>query len=68
MPERIVWDEPSAQLHRADTLAPSPDPQRPGWQDPRVVLATRCGLTIALTGNRENRPAVVTRCPGCFGG
>jgi len=67
MPDRIVYDEPSARRHRVAGLAPAPDTQRPGWQDPRVIAA-RCGLVIALVGNAEHRPPRLTSCVGCGGG
>ena len=63
----LVYDEPSARWHRVAGFAPSPDPQRPGWQDPRVVLVW-CGMVIALVGVPTARPAVLTSCPGCFDG
>jgi hypothetical protein len=67
MAERTAYDEPSARTHRVAGLAPRPDRHRPGYLDTRVVVAS-CGLVIALIGLGANRPAVLARCAGCFGG
>jgi hypothetical protein len=67
MTDLVVYDEPTAHRHRVANFAPSPDRQRPGWVDLRIIVA-RCGMVIALTGIPKNRPARLTACAGCFGG
>jgi hypothetical protein len=60
-----IYDEATAQRHRAVGYDPAPDRQRPGYVDHRVVL-TACTKKIAVIGHRQHRPALIVDCAGCF--